>query len=167
MVAFLSALGSHLGFLPFVWSKVLPKISSNLSLYNDILLGMVKICFKYLFLKNSNNSYFRYKTKIASIISLKISVILRKRGKIEVQKIKLLYIYMYYRVLCSNLEYWYSIKPQDQDANAIRLNRVTSNEKLHFLPETERNVVWVGWVGGGIAGVGGAVVIPDCCNSSD
>lgn len=75
MVAFLSALGSHLGFLPFVWSKVLPKISSNLSLYNDILLGMVKICFKYLFKKKL------YKTKIASIISLKISVILRKTGK--------------------------------------------------------------------------------------
>lgn len=81
MVAFLSALGSHLGFLPFVWSKVLPKISSNLSLYNDILLGMVKNCFKYLFKKNSNNSYFCYKTKIVSIISLKISVILRKTGK--------------------------------------------------------------------------------------
>lgn len=75
MVAFLSALGSHLGFLPFVWSKVLPKISSNLSLYNDILLGMVKICFKYLLKKKL------YKTKIASIISLKISVILRKTGK--------------------------------------------------------------------------------------
>lgn len=75
MVAFLSALGSHLGFLPFVWSKVLPKISSNLSLYNDILLGMVKICFKYSLKKKL------YKTKIASIISLKISVILRKTGK--------------------------------------------------------------------------------------
>lgn len=130
-------------------------------------LGWSKYVSRIYFKKNSNNLYFRYKTKIASIISLKISVTLRKRGKIEVQKIKLLYIYMYYRVLCSNLEYWYSIKPQDQDANAIRLNRVTSHEKLHFLPETERNVVWVGWVGGGIAGVDGAVVIPDCCNSSD
>lgn len=72
-----------------------------------------------------------------------------------------------YRVLCSNLEYWQSIKLQDQDANSIILNRFTSHERLHFLPETERNAVWVGWVGGGILGVGGAVVIPDCCSSSD
>lgn len=79
MVAFLSELGSHLGFLPFVWSKVLPKISSNLSLYNDILLGMVKICFKYLFKKILNT--FAIKQNIAPIISLKISVILRKTGK--------------------------------------------------------------------------------------
>lgn len=43
MVAFLSALGSHLGFLPFVWSMVLPKMPSNLTLYNDSLfLGWSK-----------------------------------------------------------------------------------------------------------------------------
>lgn len=81
MVAFLSELGSHLGFLPFVWSKVLPKISSNLSLYNDILLGMVNYVSSIYLKKYQIILTFAIKQNIAPIISLKISVILRKTGK--------------------------------------------------------------------------------------